>query len=321
MVNKTGDESMTEGKIMTVKGPVSARSLGLILPHEHLFTDLRGPFVPEYGKADPDRVAQVTRPYLDAAYQAGVTALVECSTVGVGRNIQVLRRLAEITPVHIIAPTGVYRQAYIPNDLLEIDEISLSDLWVRDLRVGMDGTPVMAGFIKIAMSDDGPTPLEVRNLRAAARASRQTGAVVASHTIGGDLARREMDILEEAGQNLDRFIWVHANAEPELRYHKQAASRGAYVEFDSIGAPWQDEEALVRMVLAMIEAGYIDRILLSHDAGWYDPSNPDGKPEGGWRGFTDLVERFLPALIARGVTREQVRRMVEENPVRAFSMP
>ena len=32
-------------KLQTVTGPVDIDSLGLILPHEHLFTDLRGPLV------------------------------------------------------------------------------------------------------------------------------------------------------------------------------------------------------------------------------------------------------------------------------------
>ena len=102
--------------LRTVTGDVSLEKLGLILPHEHLFTDLDGPDRPGYAVGDPDEVASVILPYLDEAQEAGVTALVECSTGGVGRNIQVLKHIAEKTPIYIVAPTGVYRDAFIPKD-------------------------------------------------------------------------------------------------------------------------------------------------------------------------------------------------------------
>src|SRR5215216_3071984 len=180
-------------KLQTVTGPVDIDALGLILPHEHLFTDLRGPLIPGYAQAEPEAVADVVEPYLVDAATSGVTALVECSTVGVGRNLTILSRLAKISPIRIIAPTGVYREAFTPLSLREISEADLADLWITELTEGIEGTSICAGFIKLAMSDDGPTMLEIRNLKAAARASQLTGAVIASHTIGGNVARKEMD--------------------------------------------------------------------------------------------------------------------------------
>src|SRR5260370_30323651 len=197
---------MSSGWIRTVKGSVAVEELGLILPHEHLFTDLRGPSVPDYAQGDPADVTRALSPNLAAAYANGATALVECSTIGVGRNVSILQRLAEETPIHLIAPTGVYTEAFVPPSLRDLSVEALSDLWIHDLTEGMDGTRGRAGFIKIAMSNDGPTPLEVRSLKAAARASRQTGAVIGSHTVGGAVARREIDILETEGLDLDRFI-------------------------------------------------------------------------------------------------------------------
>lgn len=312
---------MSSPWIQAVKGAVRVEILGLVLPHEHLFTDLRGPQVPDYALAEPQAVAQVMGPYLAEAHAVGVTALVECSTVGVGRNVAVLQHLADLTPIQIVAPTGVYREDYIPAALREVSVEELSEIWVRELTEGIEGTAVRAGFIKLSVSDDGPTPLEVRNLEAAARASLQTGAVVASHTAGGALAQHELEILESAGLDLERFIWVHANLEPDAAFHLAAARRGAYVEFDAVGAEWQSQTAMVGYVLALLEAGYADRILLSHDAGWYDPSQPDGKPEeGGIRGFTALVEAFIPALRARGVTDDLVHTITVTNPARAFAL-
>ncbi len=313
---------MKPGIIQTVTGDEEAESLGMMLPHEHLFVDLRGPFAPGYAQADPDKVVAVMKPYLAAIEAAGVTAFVDCAPIGVGRNIAVLRRLADSTPIRIIAPTGTYKEGFIPTSILDLSVEALAELWVRELKMGIEDTDSRAGFIKIALSDNGPTDIEVRNLRAAALASRQTGAVVASHTIGGAAARRELEILERAGHNLQRFIWVHAHTEPDTALHIEAAQRGAWVEFDAIGAEnWHPQAALLESVVAFIEAGYADHLLLSHDAGFYDPSQPDGQPKpDGIRGFMTLFEQFIPALKARGVADEVIRQITITNPAQAFSM-
>ena len=306
-------------RIHTIKGAIEIDSLGLILPHEHLFTDLRGPHVADYAQGEPSAVVNVLEPYLAEAAEAGITALVECSTVGVGRNLPVLRSLAEATSIHIIAPTGVYRDAYIPEFLRDISEHDLAQLWTTELTEGIEGTSIRAGFIKLAMSDDGPTALEIRNLRAAVEASQNTGAVIASHTIGGKVAGKEMDVLEEAGLDLHRFIWIHAQTEPDVSILEEAARRGAYVELDSVGAPHQSQSELLETTIALIEAGFIDHLLLSHDAGWYNPARPDGLPENGFRGYTALARDFIPGLLKRGITEEQVRRITVNNTANAFA--
>jgi phosphotriesterase-related protein len=239
--------------------------------------------------------------------------------MGVGRNLSVLQRLADATSIHIIAPTGVYRDAYIPKSLREMSENELAELWEKELTDGIESSSIRAGFIKLAMSDDGPTALETRNLKAAAKASQNTGAVIAIHTIGGKVAKQEMDILEEAGLDLRRYIWVHAQTEPDISILMDAARRGAYVELDTVGAPFQSQPELLEMTCALIEAGFEDHLLLSHDAGWYNPARPDGLPENGYRGYTALSRNFIPELMKRGVGEDKVRRITVDNPAMAFA--
>lgn len=306
-------------RIHTLKGPVEIDLFGLILPHEHLFTDLRGPRVLDYARAEPSAVVKVVEPFLREASSAGVTALVECSTVGVGRNIEILQRLAEVTSIQIVPPTGVYRDEYIPASLRETSDQELADLWIKELTEGIEASSIRAGFIKLAMSEDGPTALEIRNLKAAARASLETGAVIASHTIGGKVARKEMDVLEDAGLDLHRFIWVHAQTEPDRSVLIEAARRGAYVELDSVGAPYQSQPELLEMAVELIDAGFAEHLLLSHDAGWYNPARPDGLPDDGYRGYTALVEKFIPGLLERKVTEEHLHLITVKNPATAFA--
>ncbi|MCJ7625605.1 MAG: esterase [Anaerolineaceae bacterium] len=292
----------------------------MILPHEHLFTDLRGPALPDYAQADPEAVVQRMSPFLEEAHRVGVTAFVECSTVGVGRNIQILQKLSSATPIHIIAPTGLYRDAYVPSSMRDFTVDQFAQLWIHDLTIGIEDTTTLAGFIKISMSDDGPTPLEKRILAAAAMASKETGAVIASHTSNGDVFNKQIRILENFGLDPSRFIWVHANLEPDNKLHLRAAEKGYYVEFDAIGASWQPQEAMVNSSISLIKAGYEDNILLSHDAGWYQPGHIHGEPEGGYRGFVDLVESFIPTLISKNVPRETIIQITHENPKLAFGL-
>lgn len=313
---------MDEAHIQTVSGDVPVSALGVWLPHEHLFTDLRGPLTAGYAQGNPAHVVSVVQPYLQAAAERGATVLVECSTNGVGRNIIVLRHIASATSIHIIAPTGVYKEGFIPPELLAMSVEEMAELWIKDLTEGIDGTSSRAGFIKIAMSDDGPTDAEVRSLKAAAIASRATGAVVASHTIGGAAARREIGVLAQAGHDLSRFIWVHAHTEPDTQIHIEAARQGVWLEFDTVGAEnWHPQDKLLEGVLAVIEAGYVDNLLLSHDAGWYSPGEADGQPKpDGYRGYTALFDTFIPAMQARGVSDEVIRRITVVNPAKAYGM-
>jgi phosphotriesterase-related protein len=308
------------GYVQTIKGAIPVDEFGLILPHEHLFTDLRGPSTPDYATAEASDVVRIVSPYLKEAYESGVTALVECSTVGVGRNIQILKALSDTTPIHIIIPTGVYREEYFPPKMKSMGVEELAQLWIQELMTGIEGTEIRAGFIKISMSDDGPTALEERSLIAASMASRQTGAIVASHTANGIVFEKELAILNKSGLDLSRFIWVHANLEADSNKYISAAKAGVYVEFDGVGAQWQSQEAMINGVLHLIEAGYIDNILLSHDAGWYEPGSTNGEPEGGFRGYTALVDEFIPALESRGVSKKEIIQITHHNPARAFAL-
>jgi phosphotriesterase-related protein len=310
----------TSGKIQTATRLISKNELGFTLPHEHIFTDLRGPQVPGYAQGNPEHVTAVMKPYLDQAADLGVNAIVECSTIGVGRNPIIIKNLVKNTPLHIIVPTGVYREAFVPTEFLDKSPEELAEMWVTEITEGIEGSQVKAGFIKMSVSDDGITYIEAKNLKAAVLTSLETGGIIASHTIGGKLADQEMNLLESYGLNLNRFIWTHAQSESKKSFHLAAAQRGAYISIDAIGSGWVPDEDMLDYTLALIEAGYADKVLLSHDAGWYDPSQSDGHPEGdGIRGYTALFNSFLPELRNHGVPENVITQMTTTNPAEAFA--
>lgn len=303
--------------LYTTLGPVNEVDLGVILPHEHVFVDLRTWDQPGYGQAQAEDVIRLMSPEIRRAQAAGVTALVDCGPLGVGRRADILKAVSEATHFPIVVPTGVYREPWILPWIHEADEASLT-AWMRGeledqiVENGV-GTGVKAGFIKLSAGDDGITEVEAKVLRAAAQAAR--GAVIGSHTIRGRVVRDQLDIIEKAGYTPQRFIWIHTQAEPDFHLHLEMARRGAWIEYDSLGDPENDAQ-FIQWIQKMLDAGFEDQILLSHDRGWYDPAQPGG---GTPKPYTYLTEQFLPRLRSAGVADPTIHKLVCTNPFRAFA--
>lgn len=302
--------------IQTTEGPIASGEHGVVLPHEHVFTDLRGPTATGYGQADPEDVVRVMNPLLVQARNQGVSLLIECSSIGVGRNVGVLQRVAQESGLAIVLPTGVYGRAnFAPPEHRGMTEEALTQLFIRELRVGIEGTGVKAGFLKTATSDTGMTALEEKFLRAAGRAAAETGAAVASHTVLGSAAKKQADILESISPAI-RFIWVHAQAERNGRWHRDLAARGAFIEFDSLGWTPAEDGTFIAAIKELLASGQGDRVLLSHDAGWYQPGQSNG---GTQKPYTYLMGTFVSKLRNSGVDEATIRMLTQENPRRAFS--
>src|SRR5262245_22995612 len=159
-------------RLITTLGPKRAEELGLILPHEHIFVDLRTPDQPGYGEAEAEDVLRLMGPEVRRAQAVGVTALVECSAVGVGRRADILRAVSEATGLPLVVPTGIYREPWVPAWAQAASEDELFD-WMRgELEGAIEQSGVRAGWIKLSAGDDGLTPCETKILRAAARAGR-----------------------------------------------------------------------------------------------------------------------------------------------------
>jgi phosphotriesterase-related protein len=302
-------------KLFTTLGPKSADELGMILPHEHLFVDLRTWDQPGYAQADAADVIALMAPEVAKARAVGVTAIVDCTPVGVGRRVDILRRLASETGFPLVVPTGIYREPWVPDWAHAASEEQLRNWMWSELEEQIEQTGVRAGFIKLSAGDDGLTACETKILRAAARAAAATGATIGSHTIRGRVVRDQLDIIEACGYTAERFIWIHASAEPDFALNLEIARRGAWVEYDWIQRP-ETDDLFLRRIQQMLDAGLGDRLLLSHDNGWYDPAKPGG---GNPAPFTYISEHFLPKLRAAGAEATTIRKLVCENPFRAFA--
>ncbi len=302
-------------QLVTTLGPLAADGLGMILPHEHIFVDLRTWDQPGYAEAGQADVIRLMGPEIERARPAGVTAIVEPSTAGVGCRVDILRAVSLATNFPIVVPTGVYREPWLPDCVKAAGEAELQQWMIEELTGTIEGTDVQAGWIKLGATDEGLTDAESKMVRAAAGASVATSAVIGSHTLRGHVARAKLDLIEQAGAAPDKYIWIHAHQEPEIGIHHELGPRGAWLEYDCIGEPESDER-YVDLILCAIDAGLGDRVLLSHDRGWYDPTQPSG---GAPRPFTYLSETFLPKLSAADVDGSTIDRLTRINPFVAFA--
>ena len=305
---------MNDLRLHTTLGALRRDQLGMILPHEHVFVDLRTPDQPGYGEGDPADVVALMAPQVEAIKALGITALVECSPCGVGRRADCDLAVSRATGLPIVVPTGIYREPWIPAWARTASEDAIS-AWMREeLDSGIEATGVRAGWIKLSAGDEGITPLEAHILRAAARAAVETGATIGSHTIKGRVVMDQLDIIEASGGSAGRFISIHTQLEPDFGLHKAVAARGAWIEYDNIG--WVPVEESVALILRALEAGLADRLLLSHDAGWYDPAKPGG---GAPKPYTVLSTEVLPRLRQAGVDEATITRLTHDNPFRAYA--
>ncbi len=302
--------------LITTLGPKSADELGAILPHEHIFVDLRTWDTPGYAEADTAEVINIAAPYIREVQNAGVTALVECSTVGVGRRADILKAVSESTGLPIVAPTGCYREPWIPDEVRDMDEAALYQWMVDELTGQIGDTGVQAGWIKLSAGDDGLTEVETRLLRAAARATVTTGAVIGSHTIRGRVVRDSLDIIESVGGSPSRYIWIHTQAEPDFDLHLEMARRGAWIEYDAIGSKDWDDERFIRLIHQVLDAGFGHQLLLSHDRASYILGEGLGDLP---KSFAYLHQTFLPGLRNSGIDDATIHQLTVMNPFRAFA--
>lgn len=306
-----------DGRVLyTTLGLLRRTDLGMILPHEHIFVDFRTPDQPGHAEADPAEVVAAMAPRFDEIRARGITAFVECTPPGVGRRADIDLAVSRAAGVPVLVPTGSYREPWVTPFVRSASDEMLETWMVRELTERLDEADFRAGWIKLSVGDEGISPLEERVLRAAARASLRTGAVIGSHTARGREALKQIDILVSEGCPTQRFIWIHTQKEPDTGLHDEAAARGAWIEYDHVS---RDPDAEVcALILRALGAGQLRQLLVSHDVGWFDPAKPGG---GVQRPYTHLSDVMLPMLRDAGVEEETLRILTHDNPFDAYARP
>lgn len=303
---------------MTVRGPVPPRQLGVMLPHEHLFSNF-GEEPAEPPVYDEARLLAKVIPYAQGVRRMGCGAVADATAAWFGRSPHLLRTISEKTGLHILTNTGYYGAAsdrYVPRHARQESAAQLAARWLREWREGIGGTGIRPGFLKIGV-DSGPlSEIDARLVRAAAITHKESGLVIAVHTGGNPAsARQQLEILREEGVSPEAWIWVHAHqVRPEEQEAlAEAARAGAWISLDGLD-PGTLERHL-ELVFWLRARGHFRRLLLSHDGNSF---RAGGKRP--MRGYTLLFEQFLPRLTKEGLAPAEIRQLTRDNPAEAFTV-
>jgi phosphotriesterase-related protein len=245
---------------------------------------------------DPMRDVQLMAQELRDAQHDGVTCIVDASLEGAGMDLNFIRDAARMSGLPIVKGAGFYTEPFYPKAVATMSESQITEALIHQA----DQYPAGA-FGEIGSWDD-ITALERRVFRAVGKAHLATNLPVFTHTgIPGKSALEQLDILEDAGVDPRRVAIGHLGnlVDPTLYVHKAICRRGAYVGFDRQGSA--RDAPVVPLVIALIEAGFADHILISGDAS---------------RGYARPVTVFVPKLKAAGADDATLHQITVDNPRR-----
>lgn len=304
--------------VMTVSGLVPLDKTGSWLPHEHILVDFIGADSISPVRYNREKVIARVLPFLKEVKKLGCSTFVDCTPEFLGRDPLLLRALADSTGLNILTNTGLYGahgDKYIPQWAFSESAESLSRRWIEEWKNGIEGTGIKPGFIKIAVEKDSLSPFHRTLIRAAALTHLATGLTIASHTGPALPAFQEIEILKKEGVSPEAFIWVHAHLEKDLSKLAEAARQGAWISLDKLNDDNVNE--LVNIIKFMKKEGLLGKVLLSHDAGWFNPAKENG---GDYRGYTTLYKLLIPGLEKEGFSDKEIRQMTQSNPAHAYSI-
>lgn len=310
------DGAAPKNRIMTVTGMIDPSAMKQTLVHEHILVDFIGAEEVNPPRWDRDAVMQKVLPYLQEVKSAGCNTLVDCTPNYLGRDVALLKQLSERVGLYILTNTGYYGGSdhkFLPPNAFTESAEQLSDRWLREWHHGIDGTPVRPGFMKISVNPSHLSDVSLKLITAAALTHLKSGLTIASHTGPAQPAFQQIEVLKLHRVDPSAFIWVHAQNEADHSEYVRAVHEGAWVSLD--GLREENVADYVTRLTRLKKDKCLHRVLVSHDAGWYDPAKPDG---GEFRPFTTLFRKLIPALEQEGFAETDILQLIQLNPANAL---
>lgn len=311
--------------VNTVLGPIDTVNLGFTLSHEHVGTNAAGlrHTYPEI--IDRSGMKEQAILALKEAYDEGLRTIVDVTTFDLGRDILLMQEVSQNSGVQIIAATG--NHLAVPRPFGELPPSVIAPLYVKEIEQGIEDTGIKAGIIKVASDRGGVTQPQEVVLRAAAQAHLATGVPISTHTWSPDrVGDQQVSVLEEEGVDLNRVYIGHSNDDTDMDYLLGLLRKGVWLGLDRYpggrvqGTP--DWEGRTTLVKRLIDAGFVDRIMLSHDysvpKARHGAEVQEERRKANPDGFNFITLRVLPRLKELGVTDQDISQIMTENPRRFF---
>jgi predicted metal-dependent phosphotriesterase family hydrolase len=290
--------------VRTVLGDIAPADLGPCDAHEHLFLDT--PAQPGEGFLDRDKAVEEARTLV----AAGARSLVDWTPIGLARDLDGLAHVARETGLHVVAATGLHRDAhYTADDPLRsasVDE--LAERFESELAA-------RCGVIKAGASYHHLTAFEEKAFEAVAAGHGSTGAPVCVHTQHGTMGLALVERLASLGVQPTSVILAHIDRNPDAGEHAETASTGATLQLDGPGrAKYWPDSTILQLIADLAERGHAARLLLGGDVGRRGML----RAYGGGPGLDYVFARFKPRL-ERELGQDLSEQIFVANPARAFA--
>jgi predicted metal-dependent phosphotriesterase family hydrolase len=302
----------------TVNGPMDTSKMGFTLTHEHVLADFGGAATWSKERYDASEVFKVALPHLKALKETGCSTFIDCSPNYLGRDVMLLKKLADATGLNIITNTGYYgavQERFIPKHAFTETAEQIAARWIAEFKNGIEGTGIKPGFIKTSTDTSPLTNAQKKLITAAALTHLETGLTMLVHTGNGAAAKEQLAILKEVGVDNSARVWTHAQNEKDEQQFIEAATQNCWVSFDGLNP--ETIEANLRYLAVMKEANLLDHVLVSHDSGWYNVGEPSG---GNYKGYTCIATQFIPKMKEKGFTEKEIDLLFKSNPAKAFAI-
>ncbi|MCX7982839.1 MAG: hypothetical protein N2572_08025 [Syntrophales bacterium] len=314
-------------KINTVTGPIAPEDLGVTLIHEHFFFGYPG----WYG--DISVVSQTRHELLEKGLvmarillSHGVKTVVDATTNETGRDVTLLKEISEQTGLQIVCSTGYYYErgsapAYFKarSGLGRVED-EIYEMFLTEATMGIGKTGIRAGVIKVASSRDEITRYEKWFFRAAARASGQLGIPIITHTQEGKLGPEQASFLIAEGAQPHKIMIGHMCGNTNLSYHVETLSFGVYIGFDRFGVEgivgMPTDRSRINCLVDLLSRGYERKIMLSQDYVHHWLGRPGMEKLASNANPAHLFCHVIPALKEAGISKIQIKTMLEDNPRR-----
>jgi phosphotriesterase-related protein len=322
---------MPNATVQTVTGAIRPDDLGRTLMHEHLLIAYPGSEADTVSPG-PDAAERFTRcvDRIEEIKALGFTSMLDPCPSDLGRDVELMAKVAQKTGFQIICATGLYKQSegsypyWHMRGSFGPTVDAMAEIFIRDIEEGIGSSGVRAGIIKVATGPGEMTDYERGVFEAAAKASLATGAPITTHTDQGTMGDLQQRVLTEKGVPAHRIVIGHSCGSGDHAYHMQIARGGSYLGFDRFGLDMlHPDEVRVDSLAKLIQAGAGDRAVVSHDSVWCwrgQPFPPDLEAAviQQWNP-THFSKRIVPKLRDRGITDEQIDALLIENPRRFFA--
>jgi phosphotriesterase-related protein len=321
-------------KINTVLGVISPGDLGVTLVHEHIVSSYPGwecdPLTRPYNR---EKLASVCMRSLEPVKAFGVRSIIDATPVDLTRDVDIMKEVSEKMGINIICSTGRYTEeegkwAYLKKrSRSKIGDMGteLYEGMMHEIEKGIGQSGVKPGVIKAGTGQDRISPIEEAVLRAAARASKETGIPVITHTENGTMGPEQAEILTAEGADPRRVMIGHMCGNPSIGYQVSVLDKGVNIAFDRFGLELFVPDRVRTAALAgLLGIGFADRIMLSQDfiasSFGRGGKRPDelSKQVANWSPV-NIFKNILPALKKAGVTDAQINTMTIENPRRLLA--